>query len=81
MKRKVIFSKYCLTYVGKYGAINAKFEELKQAGLLVPGATPQAFSEGLQEVKDFFRYSVFLIILILSVLNLINQLYKILYKW
>ena len=81
MKRKVIFSKYCLTYVVKYGAINAKFEELKQAGLLVSGATPQAFSEGLQEVKGFFRYSVFLIILILSVLNLINQLYKILYKW
>ena len=81
-KRKVFFSKYCLTHIVKYGAINAKFEELKQAGLLVPGATPQAFSEGLQEVKDFFRYNVLVVILTLSVLKLINLLYKIiLYKW
>jgi len=28
-------------------------------GLLVPGASPQAFSEGLQEVKQFFRFNVF----------------------
>ena len=81
-KRKVFFSKYCLTYIVKYGVINAKFEELKQAELLVPGATPQVFSEGLQEVKDFFRYNVFIVILTLSALKLINHLYKIiLYKW
>ena len=46
-------------YLVKYATINAKFEELKEMGLLVPGASPQAFSEGLQEVKQFFRFNVF----------------------